>query len=207
MDLARLLKDELLINGCTKVVIFGAQGEYERMLQVFAHHALRILLAPDIHTLSQHVVDGTLRAINLLSIGLCLRDRTCLLFSASSWALFESTGSARTNEFVTLLFLSRCVFWCVHAVASYYSSTTKHGHGWSSFSFCVWILLSALGQRYCPNGGQDCLAGEHGLLWHIRHDFPIFSCIDFGFGRAKNPEMFLWIIGFTIIQPIVSALW
>jgi len=57
MDLARLLKDELLINGCTKVVIFGAHGEFERILQVmFAHHALRILLAPKIVSLSESVI-------------------------------------------------------------------------------------------------------------------------------------------------------
>jgi hypothetical protein len=46
-DLARLFKDELLINGCTNVVIFGGQGSCENLLQVlFVHHALKITLAP-----------------------------------------------------------------------------------------------------------------------------------------------------------------
>lgn len=47
VDLSRLIKDECLIHGYTKIVIFGAQGRYERLLQIlFAHHALQVTLSP-----------------------------------------------------------------------------------------------------------------------------------------------------------------
>jgi thiamine pyrophosphokinase len=54
VDLARLFKDELLINGCTDVIIFGGQGRHENLLQVlFVHHALKINLAPKLSMISE----------------------------------------------------------------------------------------------------------------------------------------------------------
>ena len=56
LECARSIKDELLINGYTSVVIFGGQGDYENLFQVlFAHHALRITLAPPLCALSSAV--------------------------------------------------------------------------------------------------------------------------------------------------------
>ena len=47
IEQSRLFKDECLINGYTKIVIFGVQGKYESLFQMlFAHHALQMTLSP-----------------------------------------------------------------------------------------------------------------------------------------------------------------
>ena len=56
LECARSIKDELLINGYTSVVLFGGQGEYENLFQIlFAHHALRITLAPHLSSIQKSV--------------------------------------------------------------------------------------------------------------------------------------------------------
>ena len=74
---------------------------------------------------------------------------------------------------------------------------------------CVWVLLSALGQEMCPKRWAE-------IALPVSMGFSGISVMIFLFFRASisdlgvrkfSQEIFLWIVGFTIIQQIVSALW
>jgi len=110
---------------------------------------------------------------------------------------------------ILILFISLCFLVCAsggHLLQQHHKTWT-----WLEFVFILllWILLSALGQELCPKRWSEIALpvsmGFSGISIMI---FIIFRATLSDLGvRRFSKDIFLWIIGITILQQLVSALW
>jgi len=110
---------------------------------------------------------------------------------------------------IVVFFISLCFLICAgggYLLQQYYKKWT-----WVEFVLllCVWVILSGVGQELCPKRWSEIALpvsmGFSGISIMI---FLFFRTSLGSLGVRRFPkEMFLWILGFTILQQIVSVLW